>query len=490
MSRKSWKYRAAALAMAAMLPALAACETAPATGATFFGAGMTPEQERRVAAEEHPKLVEQFGGEYENEDVRRYVSSLGNLLAQTSEMPDLDWTFTVLDSPVVNAFALPAGYVYVTRGLLVLGDNEAQLAGVLGHEIGHVTARHSAQRYGTSILAGVVGLATGVAVGQEASQAVGMLSQVALSSYSRSHEFEADMLGVRYTSRSGHDPDGMAQFLGKMQQESRLQAELRGDPEAADRFSLLQTHPRTVDRVREAREAAGVAPVQDPIIGRDVYLSKLDGVTVEDSAEQGFVRDRRFLHPELRFAFEVPDEFRLFNSSTQVLAMGPDNALIIFDAAGRDAQGDPLRYMTEQWASGTRLDATERLEIDGMRAATGRTRINTQQGPRDVRLVAIRFDDTTMYRFMFLTPPNLTARLSEPLRRTTHSFRRLSEQEAAALEPYRLTIHEVQPGETVADLAARTPYAELRERRFRVLNGLEPGEEVQAGQKVKLVTGG
>jgi predicted Zn-dependent protease len=282
----------------------------------------------------------------------------------------------------------------------------------------------------------------------------------------------------------------MAQLLGKMQQEARLQAELRGDPEAADRFSLLQTHPRTVDRVHEAREAAGVAPVDDPIIGRDVYLSKLEGVTMEDSANQGFVRGRRFLHPKLGFAFEVPEEFRLFNASTQVVAMGPENALIVFDTAGRDATGDPLRYLREQWARGARLNAVERLEIDGMQAATGRTRINTQQGQRDARLVAIRYDAATMYRFMFLTPPNLTAQLSEPLRRTTHSFRRLSEQEAAALEPYRLTIHEVRAGESVADLAARLPYADLRERRFRVLNGLEPGEEVRPGQKVKLVTGG
>ena len=472
-----------------VLPLLAACQTAPATGRQIFTAGLGPEDEQKLGLQEHPKILQEFGGDYqEDPELTAYITSIGNLLAKTSELPNQKFTFTVLDTPIVNAFALPGGYVYITRGLLALADNEAEVAGVLAHEIGHVTARHSAERYGNTVAAGVAATIVGVLVGGPAAQAAGGAAGLALQSYSRDQEFEADMLGVRYLSRAGYDPNGMSSFLAKLQAHSRLEAELRGKPGEADKFDIMQTHPRTADRIQKAAQAAGEKPVADPIVGRDIFLGKIDGMLYGDNPEQGIIRDNSFSHPDLGFAFEVPESFTLFNSSRAVLALGPQQSRVVFDGV-EDARGlGPARHIREVWAPKAQLSRVERLEINGMPAATATTRINSRSAGRlDARLVAISYDEETLYRFLFATPPSVTQSLSVDLRRTTYSFRRLSAAEAAAIKPNRLRIHTVRRGETVSALAARMPFSDLPEKRFLTLNGLAPGAGLKAGQKVKLV---
>ncbi|MFZ9632780.1 MAG: M48 family metalloprotease, partial [Alphaproteobacteria bacterium] len=226
------------LALLAASCALGGCSANPATGSRSFTAFMSPEEEARLGRQEHPKIVAQFGGEHGDQRLRAYVSRLGDALAARSEMPGLEWRFTILDSDVVNAFALPGGHVYATRALLALASSEAELAGVLGHEIGHVTARHTAQRYSSGVLAQagttaatiLGGVFLGSAGAQLAQSTVGGTAQLALAGYSRDQEFEADTLGVRYLARGGYDTAAMASFLAKMQMESALQAELAGRP--------------------------------------------------------------------------------------------------------------------------------------------------------------------------------------------------------------------------------------------------------------------
>ena len=475
----------AGLVLALLLPAMAACGTAPATGDTIFTGGMSLAEEKRLGSEQHPKILQQFGGAYDDPELTDYVASIGRLLAQTSELPQLDWTFTVLDTPIVNAFALPGGYVYVSRGLLALAENEAQLAGVMAHEIGHVTARHSAERYGSSQIAGLATVLSGVLLGRTGAQVTSGLSQVALSSYSRGQELEADTLGVRYLSRAGYDPQAMATFLAKLQANSRLEATLAGNPDAADDFSLLQTHPRTADRVQQAIRAADTKPVQDPMLARDVYLPKLAGMIYGHSPAQGFVRGQRFLHPELRFAFEVPRGFRLLNGTTQVTARGPGGSAIVFDRASGQAAGDVASYLVDTWAKGARLARVERITVNGLPGATALAQARTDAGARTVRLAAIRYDSETIYRFLFLHPQR--GDLSAAFQDTLGSFRKLGAAEAAELEPYRVRLYTVQPGDSVQDLAARLPYPDHRELRFRVLNGLDDGQTLEAGRTVKLV---
>jgi predicted Zn-dependent protease len=477
--------------------AASGCTTNPATGRSSFTAFMSPEKEREVGAEEHPKIIKEFGGEYPDPKIRHYVQQLGERLARSSELSDLKFTFTVLNSDLVNAFALPGGYVYVTRGLMALASNEAELAGVLGHEIGHITSRHTAERYSAAVGAGIFTTALGIFLGGPVGQVGEAVSGMALASYSRDQELEADMLGVRYLDRTGYDKNAMASFLGKMQAESRLSAELAGRPGAADEFSIMQTHPRTADRVREAIEAAHKQPGggnPDRQIGKDAYLDTLDGLTYGGDRDSGWVINRRFVHPGLRLSFEVPQGFRVMNSETKVVALGPNGAQIIFDRAPRDRSGrsaadglSPAEYVRRVWAANVNVTGLETIAINGLEAATGTTQLSTSSDPRDLRLVAIRFDPRTMYRFIFAMPPAQTAAISEPLRRTTYSFRKLDEREAANAKPPRIRVMRVAAGDTVESLARRMPFDEFGAARFRVLNGLENGQQPRIGDRVKIV---
>ena len=482
------RVRGAVAALALVLLASAACAVAPGTGRTIFTGGLTPEKEAELGAEEHLKVLQEFGGAYDDPGLSRYVSSVGELLARTSEMPDLDFTFTVLDSPIVNAFALPGGYIYVTRGLLALADNEAELAGVLAHEIGHVTARHTAERYGQSVLAQTTAIGAELLLGEAAGDLAGTGGLLFVRSWSRDQEHEADLLGVRYLSRVGYQPQAMAGFLNRLQAHSRLEAEAQGRPGRADEFSLLQTHPRTADRIELAVREAGAKPVADPLVARDIYLGKIDGLLYGDNPREGVIRGQRFLHPDLRVAFEVPDGFSLFNSPTKVVAREPRGSAIIFDGARNPAGLSMTDYLIRDWARDTPLWDVEALTINGLAAATGRTQVRGRQGPLDLRLIAIQGEPGWVYRLRFVTTPRLTATLSEELKRTTYSFRRLSDSEAAAIKPHRLRLYSVRPGDTPSGIARRMTVEGDRLKRFLVLNGLSENSPILPGQIFKIVT--
>jgi predicted Zn-dependent protease len=480
--------RRVAAALVLLLPVVAACAVAPATGRTIFTGGLTPEKEAELGFEENKKVLKEFGGAYNDPELARYVSSVGKLLARTSEMPDLAFTFTVIDSPIVNAFALPGGYVYVTRGLLALADNEAELAGVLAHEIGHVTARHPAERYGQTVLAQGATLGAGLLLGGAAQDVTGAGAMLFVRSWSRDQEHEADLLGVRYLSRVGYRPQAMASFLTRLQAHSRLEAEIQGRPGKADEFSLLQTHPRTAERIELAIREAGATPVADPLVARDLYLGKIDGLLYGDDPKEGVIKGRRFLHPDLRFAFEVPDGFHLLNSPKQVAARGPEGAAIVFDRAPKAAGASTTDYLTRDWAKDTTLRDVEAITVNGLAAATGQTSVRGKQGALDLRLVAIQGEGKSVYRFLFVTPPKLTGPLAEGLKRTTYSFRRLSPGEAAAIKPRRLRLYRVRPGDTPSGISGRMAFESYRLQRFLVLNGLDDNSRIRPGQTVKIVT--
>ena len=304
--------------VAALLLALVAvtgCSTSDAAGQRFFNGGMTPDKEQAIGRDQHPQMIESFGGRYdEKPDLNRYVQSLGDFLVQTSETPDQNFTFTLLDTPVVNAFALPGGYVYVTRGLLALANSEAELAGVLAHEIGHVTARHAAERHGSQVLAQVfsvgVGLLTQSVTGHRSAaevvtQTSGTVGQLAVRSFSRDQEFEADLLGVRYLTRARFDPQTMAHFLTRL----RAHAALDTPKDDAPGSDLTRTHPRTAARIQRAIAQAGLMPVVRPTIARALYLDKTNGLLYGDSAAQGFIRGQRFSHQQLGVTFTAPRAF-------------------------------------------------------------------------------------------------------------------------------------------------------------------------------------
>ena len=472
----------------ALLLALGACSTNPATGRQSFTGFLSEGGETEIGREQHDEVLKAFGGAYEDAALQRYVDGIGQLLAATSERRNLRYRFTLLDSPVVNAFALPGGYVYVTRGLLALAGNEAELAGVIAHEIGHVSARHAAERYSQAMLANIGLMGVGiVAGGGVLADALGTGAAAYLQGYSRDQEYEADLLGVRYLARAGYEPKAMSSFLAKLEAHDRLQAALAGEGGGDEPWGIMASHPRTADRVGRAIAAAGDSAIARPMTEEATYLGKIDGLAYGDSPEDGYVRGRRFLHPGLGIGFEVPPGFTLVNTPERVQAQGPGGSVIVLDRAPKPAAGDMATYLTRNWGRNLSLVGVESLEVNGYEAATGYTTLRDRDGRYDLRLVALRFDDGTIYRFIFATPEPLTRSLAVDLRRATYSFHRLTDEERTGLRPQRIAVVVAAPGDTVASLAARMPFADWREERFRVLNGLGASQRLVSGRLVKLV---
>ncbi len=478
---------AVCLLVAGLIPALVAPTPAPADDG-IFSPFLSEEDARELGEKQHPRILKTFGGGYDDGGLAHYVGRVGaGLVLAAGEKPE-NYTFTVLDTPIVNAMALPGGYIYITRGLLALCDDEAEMAGILAHEIAHVTHRHVSERVNRGIFARIgVGLLGAVTDSSAAQQLAGLGAQAVLRGYSRDQESEADRAAITTLAGAGYDTAAMAGFLKTLRAHSRLKAREQGrDPDAVDSFNIMATHPRTVERVEAARAAVAAEP-GTPRRERDAFLERVDGLVYGNNVDQGVVRDRRFLHPAGRFAFRVPEGFRVRNTPDAVKAQGPEGGLIVFDGA-RVARGrDLTTYIARDWMTGVDLARVDPLTVNDMPAATGAGRLRTRRGPYDARGVAIRFRKQQVYRFLFLSPEDRTAALNRPFRRATYSFRRLSAREARAIEPWRVRVVTVETGDTVKSLAREQPFDRLVVPRFRVLNGLDKGAALEAGRKVKVV---
>lgn len=489
MTRRAEDRRRAALRAGTVVLLAHLLALPPAVAQEPFTPFMSPAQEIEVGRQEHPKILAQFGGVHDDPNIGGYVAVIGGALVANSELSRYPFTFTVLNSPVVNAFALPGGYVYVTRGLLALANNEAELAGVLAHEIGHVTARHVAQRYSRNVIAGLGAALLGALTDSaELSRVAQVGSQLYLSGFSRDQEYESDLLGVRYMSRTGYNPRAQASFLATLRAENELSATIAGRQGAGEGFDFFASHPRTADRVAAAIRAAdrsGLPP--DAPLRREEYLRAIDGLLYGDDPAQGFVRGRVFAHPSIGFTFEVPTGFRLMNDSQAVLAQGPRGAVIRFDGEKQRRRGSMAAYLTRVWVPKARPSGVQTFSLDGMELATGSSRVQGASGPLDVRFVAIRFSPTQIYRFVLATPPQATRAMQREMLRAALSFRRLDRGEAARYKPRRLQMVRVEPGQSVASLASFMAVDDYPLKRFRVLNALAPGDALAPGRVVKLV---
>lgn len=459
-----------------------------ATGESQLTGFNSLEDDKKIGREQHPKLVEAFGGEYENPRLQTYVSRIGQELSRYAEYQEFQYQFTIVNSPIINAFALPGGYCYVSRGLITLASNEAELAGVIAHEIGHVNARHTAQRIAQSQLAQGLLMGAVLLTGQRAVGQLGSgIANAVLKSFSREQELEADSLGMRYMSEAGYDPEAMVGFLDTMRDHSQIEAEKRGLPAGSvDERNINATHPRTIERVQQAKTIAAEYSNAGQVVNRDRYLENIDGMLYGDDPKQGIVRGTEFIHPDLRFRFEVPEGFTIQNGTSEVVAQ-KDNvkAAIVFDA-DRNKSGDILSYLTGDWGKGVNLTDVGRIDINGRPAATGATRLNGL----DYRAVAIQGEGDRVFRFRFISDPAQTSGLNVPFRETTYSFRLLSEAEASRIQPYQIIVVPISPGDTVASLASNFPEGKFSQAAFRVINDLKPQEALPNGGRVKVVVGG
>lgn len=495
----SRRHFTAGLLAGTALAGLSGCAVNPSTGQSSFTAFMSEEEELKIGRTELPKLVAEFGGEYRDQRIASYVNSIGQSLAQRTEKPNLPYTFTVLNSEIVNAFALPGGPVCISRGLIALASDEAELAGVLGHELGHINARHSAQRYSKAMAANIgLGVASiGLAIlgaGALGSNVVEMAQYGAaayLQSYSRENEFEADLLGVRYMTRVGYDPKAMVNFLDTLRNHSRLEARMAGRPEnSVDEYHMMSTHPRTIDRVQKAMEQAKVASPGELRYGRDSYLDQINGLLFGDDPEQGVLKNRRFTHPGLRFQFDLAPGFRASNTPRNIVGRHPEGVVFVFDGAKQRQGGDMRAYLAREWAPQAQLVGLEAIRINTIEAATATTRAHTKNNQTiAIRLVAIRGDQGDVYRFMLMAPQAKAGALDGDLRQMAYSFKRISPAEAALVKPLRLIVTKVREGDTPQKLAASLPYEQFNADWLRLLNDIEPGQTLPIGKPIKVVAG-
>jgi predicted Zn-dependent protease len=372
--------------------------------------------------------------------------------------------------------------------LLALANSEAEIASVLGHEIGHVTARHSAQRYNKSVMLGLGSAILGAATGNRSiGQIAEMGSAIYLNSHSRDQEHQADELGIRYLARTGYATQDAVSFLKSLQAESDLASTIAGKRGEDPAASIFSTHPRTADRVqRTAAEANGDSRNAPNLRSR--LLDKIDGMIYGDDPAQGLVRGRIFFHGDLGFTFSVPPGFRLHNSPRAVLAEDGKGGRIIFDSDGKPWRGDLSSYLVRNWGKKLRLAKVEPITINGMTAATGSARVRGRDGALDLRLVAIRFDRRTIARFLFVSPVARTKDLDVGFRRTAFRFRKLADNERNEIKPLRIRVRTVGSRDSVESFAAQMPFEDFQVARFRVLNGLGPDERLKKGQRVKTVS--
>ena len=470
-------------ALALMLP-LAACG-----GMTL----MSEADEAKIGAQQHPNIIREYGGVYENAKLTAYVEAVMARIGQSSDRPDIAYRITILDTPIVNAFALPGGYTYVTRGLLALADNEAELAGVIGHEIAHVTARHGARRHtaavGTAVVAGVLGAVLNARTGIDTRMTGDLINvggSAILAGYSRDNEYEADNLGIKSMSRAGYEPQAQAELLQSLAAFSTYQS---GGKET--KASWFSTHPNNQARIAKAREKADAAArnmTEPGQIGTDRHLQMIDGMVFGDSARQGIVRGQRFEHSALALRFDVPRGFALKNGMRRVTATHANKVQIIFDIDARIANETPEAYLRSTWAAGQKLSGFQNLSIDGKAAALGI--MKTQNG--SAVLLAIDGGPKQIMRFGVLAPRGQDSAAEAAMASLRRKIDFLTPQQAAAIRPYRLRIVTVKEGESVASLARKMRFDPADGNMdklglFRVLNGLGENDRLAAGSRVKVI---
>jgi len=475
--------RSAGPVLAALIALLAgACALTPGSREIFLPDPPKLTESAPQGLREHQRVLAAYGGSYEDPKLQALLTRVANRLVAASERPQVTYKVTILNSPAVNAFALPTGQLYVTRGLLGLANDSSELASVVSHEIAHVIARHADTREEQARRAELVNNVVNDVLSDPQDGAMALArSKLALASFSRAQEFEADGIGVGIAARSGYDPFGAARFLTSMGRN----ADFRSVGHSRDNRPLdfLSSHPATPERVKSARNSARQLATPGPS-ERDkaTYLASLDGLVYGEDPIDGFVRGRRFLHPKLGFTFTAPDGFSLDNTAQAVLGLKDNgNQALRLDVVKVPAEQTLIEYLNSGWIENIEAGSVEELSLNGFPAATA-----TAKGEQwTFRLYAIRFG-SEVYRFIFAAKTR-TPEIERSFRDSVATFRRLSATEAQQAKPLRIKIVTVRAGDTVERLASRMALIDRQVERFRVLNGLEPGDRVKAGEQVKIV---
>ncbi len=473
--------------IAAALLFLPGCVKNPVTGGRQL-ALISESQEIEIGAASHPEILSEFGM-VENPALQDYFSRMGLELAKVSHRPDLPWHFTVLDSDVVNAFAVPGGYVYLTRGILAYMNNEAELAGVMGHEIGHVTARHSVTQISQQQLLGL-----GLGLGSVISPTFRKMSDLAqtglgvlMLKYSRDHERQSDQLGVQYMARAGYDPEQLSRFF------EVFTTMREGSGDAIPGW--LSSHPAPPDRIQATEAAARRIKSEDPRsdykINAEQLLPHLEGLVYGENPREGFVDGGRFVHPDLRFQFDFPKGWKVQNTKSAVSIVEPGGGAAIQLTMVPAAEGESPEAVGRNIGSKTGVEMVEGApaRIQGNPAFVGRYRVQTDTGILGVRAALISFGGK-VYQIAGLAPEDTFSGFAGPFDASLHSFRELTDRKLLDVQPDRLRIYRARAGETLRNIAGAAPASKVNVEELARLNRIDPDQKLTAGAMVKLVQPG
>ena len=472
------------------------CAVNPVTGKQNFTL-MSEAGEIQKGQQAAAEISKEYGI-YDSPALQSYVNEVGQKLAKNSHRSQLDFHFTVVDSPRVNAFALPGGYVYVTRGILAYLNSEAELAAVLGHEIGHVTARHSVQQYSAGTAANVAvtigGLVAGIfvpqlggALAQGIQSLLGITGSVLLSGYGRSHELEADRLGAQYLARSGYDPQAMIKIIGvlKNQELFDIEAAKQEGREPRRYHGLFATHPDNDRRLQEVVGEASqyiVPGVMDD--RRAEFLRQMEGMVFGDAIDHGIIRQNAFFYKALGFTLTFPPGWRIRNQPDKVMAVSPESdAVMQLSLVESNSRNTPAEVAREHFRLGSGSEVLS-ATLNGLPAAL--VAATTRDG-KPFKAAVIYHDNKAFLLAGAGDSPAAFDRHQAEIASAINSFRALSDAEKKSIKALEIKIITATRDSSYAGLAEESPLGANAESYLRLLNGQYPSGEPASGQMIKIV---
>jgi predicted Zn-dependent protease len=457
---------------------IAACSMNPATGERQLTL-MSEAQEIQMGAQTHPEVLASFGA-YEDPEWQSYIQEIGAKIAATSERPDLNWTFTVLDDPVVNAMALPGGYIYVNRGILAHFNSEAELASVLGHEIGHVTARHSVEQMSRAQLA-QLGLGVAAIASDEFRQYAGLASQglgILFLKFGRDDENQSDTLGLRYMTRAGYDPHEMPKVFATLDRVTASHG-LRGTPE------WLSTHPDPGNRIQNIQARIGrLEPeLQQGTVGRESYMERLIGIVFGDDPRQGYTIGQTYYHPVLAFKIDFPDEWRIINQRQAVGALSPNrDGAVVLTISDKDSPRAAFDAFFAQ--QGIQRGPNRGRNLYSFRAYDTQTGQGRAEG-----LIGYLSHGGRVYQLMGYTGLDTWQHYGSSMQRSLKSFAKVTNRRYLEVAPATIDIVKLRRSMNLNEFVRRYP-STVEIEQLAIINGVDVETVMDPGTLVKRVVGG
>ena len=474
----------------ALMLATISCATNPVSGQKDL-VFMSENREIELGRLLHPRILKQYGGEYDDPALKAYIDELGNRLAEASHRSHLIYHFTLLDTPQINAFALPGGYIYITRGILAYMGSEAELMSVIGHEIGHVTARHGVKQHTKGVFASVLAvLATRATNSAYADDLTNLVGLAVIRGYGRKNELQADKLGAEYTAKSGRDPRKMLKVLETLKDQEEFEVQLAKEQNRRPNVyhGLFSTHPENDKRLQEfvnaAAELEGVELFPED---EEIFLERIERMAFGPSEKEGVIKGSRFYHRDLNVTFSFPQRWFIDNQPTYVLARNTsDTSFIVFTVEDRNFKTQTPHEFLKKKLGQTNLSGRE-LSVAGFDGYTALSDIKTPYGVRQGR-IGVFFTDKKAYLFHAASRTEEEFEATDTLFfETVNSLRHLTKDDAEAMKPLEIGLIRVKPTDTFASLAKESAFSSHAEEKLRLLNGMYPGGELQPGQVIKTV---